>query len=152
VNDGTFTDFEGYFQFTTKSSGPIDIIATFMEHEKSVKTLYLIGLKGKVLDIGDIVISTSAIGLEEANVITSVAIDRSTPVAVSTVDAQLIEEKIGDRELVEVLNFTPVVYATKCGGGFGDSRINIRGFDQRNVAVLVNGIPVNEMDYRTCYW
>ena len=149
VNDGTFTDFEGYFQFTTKASGSIDIIVTYMGYEKSEKTLNLIG---EVLDLGDIVISPSAIGLEEANVIASVAIDRSTPVAVSTVDAQLIEEKIGDRELVEVLNFTPGVYATKGGGGFGDSRINIRGFDQRNVAVLVNGVPVNDMENGWVYW
>ena len=71
VNDGTFTDFEGYFQFTTKASGSIDIVVTYMGYEKSVKTL---NLTGEVLDLGDIVISPSAIGLEEANVIASVSI------------------------------------------------------------------------------
>ena len=42
--------------------------------------------------------------------------------------------------------------AIKGGGGFGDSRINIRGFDQRNVAVLINGIPVNDMESGRVYW
>ena len=96
--------------------------------------------------MGEIYIKANAIGIGEADVIASIAIDRSTPVAVSTIDARHIEERQGDRELVETLNFTPGVYATKGGGGFGDSRINIRGFDQRNVAVLVNGIPVNDME------
>ena len=95
---------------------------------------------------------SSTIGLSEANVIASVAIDRETPVAVSTLDAKMIEEQLGDKELVETLNITPGVYATKSGGGFGDSRINIRGFDQRNVAVLINGIPVNDMESGWVYW
>jgi outer membrane receptor for Fe3+-dicitrate len=44
------------------------------------------------------------------------------------------------------------VYATKSGGGFGDSRINIRGFDQKNIAVLINGVPVNDMENSAVYW
>ena len=149
-NEGTFTDFEGYFQFKSKNHGQINLVATSMGYEKVTKYISLSG-QG-FLKMGEIQLETSAIGLEEANVIASVAIDRATPVAVSTIDAQLIEEKQGDRELVEMLNFTPGVYATKGGGGFGDSRINIRGFDQRNVAVLVNGIPVNDMEDGWVYW
>ena len=83
---------------------------------------------------------SSTIGLSEANVIASVAIDRETPVAVSTLDAKTIQEQLGDKELVETLNITPGVYATKSGGGFGDSRINIRGLTSA-MAVLINGIP-----------
>ena len=102
--------------------------------------------------MGPITLQSSTIGLSEANVIASVAIDRETPVAVSTLDAKTIQEQLGDKELVETLNITPGVYATKSGGGFGDSRINIRGFDQRNVAVLINGIPVNDMENGWVYW
>ena len=36
-------------------------------------------------------------------------------------------------------------YATNQGGGAGDAR-NVRGFNQRNVAVMINGIPVNDME------
>ena len=38
------------------------------------------------------------------------------------------------------------------GGGDGDSRINVRGFDQRNIAVMVNGVPVNNMETGWVYW
>ena len=41
---------------------------------------------------------------------------------------------------------------TKAGGGFGDSRINIRGFNQNNIAVLINGVPVNDMENASVYW
>jgi outer membrane receptor protein involved in Fe transport len=50
------------------------------------------------------------------------------------------------------MNRTPGVYATKQGGGYGDSRINLRGFDQRNTSFLINGQPVNDMENGWVYW
>ena len=40
----------------------------------------------------------------------------------------------------------------KQGGGYGDSRINLRGFDQRNTSILINGQPVNDMESGWVYW
>ncbi len=81
-----------------------------------------------------------------------IAKDRETPVAVSTIKADVIQEKLGNQEFPEILKTTPSVYATKQGGGYGDSRINIRGFDQRNTAVMINGQPVNDMENGWVYW
>ncbi|WP_343660292.1 TonB-dependent receptor plug domain-containing protein [Chryseobacterium sp.] len=84
--------------------------------------------------------------------VTDIAKDRKTPVAASTIKAAQILERQGNQELVEVLNVTPSVYATKGGGGFGDSQITIRGFESRNIAVMVNGMPVNDMEGGTVYF
>jgi len=97
--------------------------------------------EGNVL--GEVVITSTVI---------DVAKDRKTPVAVSTIKASEIKEKLGNQEFPEMLANTPSVYATKSGGGFGDSRINIRGFDQRNVAVMINGVPVNDMENSAVFW
>lgn len=78
--------------------------------------------------------------------------DRQTPVAVSTIRASVIQEKLGNQEFPEILSTTPSIYATKQGGGFGDSRITIRGFDTQNSAVMINGIPVNDMENGAVYW
>jgi hypothetical protein len=51
-----------------------------------------------------------------------------------------------------IANTTPGAYATETGGGSGDARVTIRGFDQRNVAVLVDGVPVNDMETGQVYW
>ena len=61
--------------------------------------------------------------------VADIAKDRKTPVAVSTIKEAQIVERLGNQEFPEILNTTPSVYATKGGGGFGDSRINVRGFD-----------------------
>ena len=84
--------------------------------------------------------------------VADIAKDRKTPVAVSTIKEAQIVEKLGNQEFPEVLNTTPSVYATKSGGGFGDSKINIRGFAQENIAVMVNGMPVNDMETGRVFW
>ncbi len=106
-------------------------------------------------DLGTISLVLSTSEIEEV-VVKSTTVDiaksRKTPVAVSTIKAAEIQEKLGNQEFPEMLNNTPSVYATKSGGGFGDSRVNIRGFDQRNIAVLINGVPVNDMENSAVYW
>ena len=89
-------------------------------------------------------------------VVTSGVIDvakvRETPVAVSTISTAEIALKVGNLEFPEVMVKTPGVYATKTGGGYGDSRISLRGFDQRNTSFLINGQPVNDMENGWVYW
>ncbi|WP_379967070.1 TonB-dependent receptor [Epilithonimonas sp. UC225_85] len=84
--------------------------------------------------------------------VADIAKDRKTPVAVSTIKEAQIVEKMGNQEFPEILNSTPSVYSTKGGGGFGDGKTVIRGFTQENIAVMVNGMPVNDMENGAVYW
>ena len=51
-----------------------------------------------------------------------------------------------------ILNSTPGVYATQAGSDDNGPSISIRGFKQRNVSVLVDGIPVNDMESGAVFW
>lgn len=84
--------------------------------------------------------------------VADIAKDRKTPVAVSTIKEAQIVERLGNQEFPEILATTPSIYATKGGGGFGDGRMNVRGFDTNNTAVLINGVPVNDMENGSVYW
>ena len=77
---------------------------------------------------------------------------RETPIAVSTISPAEITLKVGNLEFPEIMNRTPGVYTSKQGGGYGDSRMNLRGFDQRNTSFLINGQPVNDMENGWVYW
>ncbi len=90
--------------------------------------------------------------LTEVEVVADVAIDRETPVAFTNVLPAQIEEELASQDIPMLLNSTPGVYATQQGGGDGDARITIRGFNQRNVAVMIDGIPVNDMENGWVYW
>jgi len=110
-----------------------------------------ISLNGKK-ELGVIEMVSNASTMSEVTVTSDLAIDRKTPIAVSTISAEYMEEKSGSQELPELLKETPGVMATETGGGFGDSRINIRGFSSNNVALLINGIPANDVEAGRIYW
>lgn len=150
TSKGATTDVDGYFTIENVEAGTVTINISFIGYESVDKTVSV--KAGQTTDLGDVSLSAGSIGLKEVEVIASVAIDRKTPVAVSTVKGTQISEKLGNQEFPEILKFTPSVYTTKAGGGFGDARINVRGFDQRNTAVMINGIPVNDMENGWVYW
>ncbi len=90
--------------------------------------------------------------LAEIEVVADIAIQRETPVAFSNVDSKKIQEELGSRDLPLILNSTPGVYATSQGGGDGDARVSIRGFNAQNVLVLLDGIPMNDMVNGRVFW
>ncbi len=98
------------------------------------------------------IIRLNSLTLKEVSIVADMARDRKTPVAFSTVSPRQIEEELGSQDLPMILNHTPGVYATQTGGGDGDARINIRGFDQSNIAVMIDGIPMNDMQNRRVFW
>jgi len=85
-------------------------------------------------------------------VISDRAKDRETPVAFTDIDKKQIQFNLGSRDMPLVWNSTPSVFATNNGGGAGDARVNVRGFTQRNVAIMINGIPINDMENGWVYW
>ena len=148
TTNGTSTDFDGKFTLTANSNSGAIVISFVGYNNKEVS------FSSANKDLGTIQLTEDANTLDEVVIqgVIDVAKDRETPVAVSTIKAAEIEEKLGSQEFPEILRSTPSVYATKSGGGFGDARINIRGFNQENVAVLINGVPVNDMENGRVYW
>jgi hypothetical protein len=142
---GTATGPDGTFKLDATPEGTL--VISFIGYETA-------NLTAKT-DMGTISLQPTALGLASATVIANVvdiAKVRETPVAVSTISPQEIELKVGNQEFPEIMNSTPGVYATKQGGGYGDSRISLRGFDQRNTSFLINGQPVNDMENGWVYW
>lgn len=139
---GTISDLDGNFSLNVS--------------EEAILVISFVGFQTIELeadsDLSAIQLESAAVGLGEVMVIASIGLDRKTPVAMSNVRSIDIESKIGSQEFPEILKSTPGVYATRSGGGFGDGRINIRGFNDENVAVLINGIPVNDMENGNVYW
>lgn len=95
---------------------------------------------------------SSSVLMKEVTVVADIAIARETPVAFSTLSPKVLEENLASQDIPMVLNSTPGVYATQEGGGEGDAQITIRGFSSRNVGVLLDGVPVNDMENGHVYW
>lgn len=147
---GTSTDFDGNFTLSVnQNSGTVTVsYIGFVAKQVSYT------LTNGTANIGTVSLQPDAEELEGVVVtgVIDIAKDRETPVAVSTIRASEIQEKLGSQEFPEILRSTPSIYVTKQGGGYGDSRINIRGFDTNNSAVMINGVPVNDMENGSVYW
>ena len=96
-------------------------------------------------------LSVSALELSAVEILASRA-GENTPVAYTNITKAEVEARLGSQDIPMILNTTPSVYATQQGGGAGDARINVRGFNQRNVAVMINGVPQNDMENGWVYW
>lgn len=145
TSNGTNTDFDGNFTLTTKSTSG-DLVISYVGYVSQT-----IPFNGN-MTLDAITLESSEVGLEEVQIIASVAVDRKTPVAVSTIKSSEIELKLGTQEYPEILKSTPGIYATKTGGGYGDGEVRLRGFNSENVAVMINGVPVNDMENGIVYW
>ena len=142
---GAIADFDGNFTLTTDvASG--EVVISYIGYIS--QTLPFSG----DTDLGNIILKSSEVGLDEIMITASVAVDRKTPVAVSTIKAQDIALKLSTQEFPEILKSTPGVYATRAGGGYGDGRVNLRGFDSNNTwryifrfgALPINTLPVHD--------
>ncbi|TMU55314.1 TonB-dependent receptor [Flagellimonas algicola] len=144
---GVSTDFDGNFTLEVSENSGTLVVSYIGFVTKTISF-------SSAGSVGTISLLPDAEELEGVIVtgILDIAKDRETPVAVSTIRAAEIQEKIGSQELPEVLKSTPSIYATKTGGGFGDGRINVRGFDSQNTAIMINGIPVNDMENGRVFW
>ena len=89
---------------------------------------------------------------KEVVISADLAVGRTVPVAFSNIGLKRIEEELAGREMATLANTTPGTYATRAGGGDGDARVTIRGFSGNNVAVMLDGVPVNDMENGTVYW
>ncbi len=142
---GTATDFDGNFSFLT-SKGERNLEISYVGY-KEINKKIIVDEKPQ-----NLVFKLKTVLLNEVQVVADIAIDRETPVAFSTIPMKQISEELASQDIPMVLNSTPGVYATQSGGGDGDARITIRGFNQRNVAVMIDGIPVNDMENGWVYW
>ena len=148
TTQGTSADVNGEFKLQVRQ-GTKAVQVSFLNYKTQS---FDIDTASARIDLGTIKMEPEAIALENVVVTQSVAVQRKTPVAVSTVMASEIEFKLGGQEFPEILKSTPGVYVTKDGGGYGDSKINMRGFKSANVAVMINGVPVNDMEWGGVYW
>src|SRR5690606_31722756 len=147
------TNSDGSFTLTTEVSNGRLEISTPGYYSKSVQFSFN---TEQELNLGTIYLDENTEDLDEIVIIAQGVIDvaegRKTPIAVSTIKRQEIEEKTGAQDITATMVNTPSVYVTSQARGFGESSMNTRGFDQSNTAFLLNGQPINGMDNGRVYW
>ena len=73
--------------------------------------------------------------------------------ATATLGHQEVQARHTVQDLPVLLSELPsTTFYSESGNGLGYTYLNIRGFDQRRIAVLINGVPQNDPEDHMVYW
>jgi hypothetical protein len=144
---GAAADANGAYSIENVPAGTYTVTASVIGYESSSQAVDVSPDGGTA----DFALLRSVIELSALEVFASRA-GENTPVAYSNISKEDLTLRLGSRDIPLAMNTVPSVYSTGQGGGAGDARINVRGFNQRNVAIMINGIPVNDMENGWVYW
>ena len=147
TNLGTVSGDDGVYEVDVPL-GDHNVVASFIGYSSVTKAVTVDSTSDVIADFS---LEMDAIAMSALEVLASRA-DETTPVAYTNISKEEMEVRLGSQDIPMILNTTPSVYATQQGGGAGDARINVRGFNQRNVAVMINGVPQNDMENGWVYW
>lgn len=79
--------------------------------------------------------------------------ERETPATFSTLEAKELAERYNTQDIPQLLSELPsTTFYSDNGNGIGYNYLNIRGFDQRRISVMINGIPQNDPEDHNVYW
>jgi len=143
---GAATDIDGKYSIPSLKTGEYTIVCSYIGFETIEEVVNITNNMELNFSLRDHQFSLNVTVLADR------AKERETPVAFTNIDKKQMEKQLGSRDIPMILNTTPSVYATQQGGGAGDARVNIRGFDQANIAIMINGVPVNDMENGWVYW
>ncbi|NOX66320.1 MAG: TonB-dependent receptor [Chlorobi bacterium] len=146
-NYGTASNSEGKFRINNLQKGSTTVRFSYVGYK--TKFIHLSLLSDTTITVG---LAQKAILFQESLVKGKYASIRETPVAFTNIDSKKIQRNLGARFLTDIIRSVPNVFVSEQGGGFADSRLSIRGFDQTSIAVMINGIPINNPENGEIYW
>lgn len=94
----------------------------------------------------------SAINLQEVTVSAHFAKANKTPLNLTTITPADIRLHQTAPNYLEMFQGIPGVYATASTGNYGDATLNMRGFKQDNISIMLNGIPIQGLTSGSMYW
>ncbi len=147
---GTSTDSTGAFALRDVAPGRYRLAVSFVGYGRHTERLTLtagesvrdtIALRPRSLPQDEVVISTRR------------AQQRVAPVTVSNLTTEAVDRRLGAQDLPALLEEMPSTTSySENGNGIGYSSLSIRGFDQRRIAVSINGVPQNDPEDFNVFW
>lgn len=127
-----------------------------INHDVSEIILSHIGYEKKQIKIQD---KLEEVYLEPKNyLLKSVVVLGNNYITISPINQNILNEKFISKnyslqDIPQYLSLLPSVSSySENGNGIGYNYISIRGFDQRRIAVAVNGVPQNDPEDHNVYW
>lgn len=148
MNKGTVSNEKGNFVITDLEAGKYIVNFTRMGYESYQKEIDF----PKVYSL-QIKLKRKPTLIEGVKVSSTIAVERETPVTFTNMDKKEIEEANFGQDIPMLMNELPNVFSySDAGSPMGYSYLKIRGFDQKRIGVMINGIPLNDPEDHQVYW
>ncbi|KAA3619613.1 MAG: TonB-dependent receptor [Calditrichaeota bacterium] len=146
---GTTTDENGIFILPELPAGSYELQISYIGYSTQKVRVSIPSIKKEL----NIVLSSEVLSGPVVTVVATHAKDRVSPVTYSTMVKNELEARYSIEEIPEVISEMPsTTFYSDGGNNLGYNYMSIRGFDQRRVAVLINGIPQNDPEDHNVYW
>lgn len=140
---------EGYFVFDNVPKGNYILNFSRVGYKKITQKIVVDG------DVGDLKILLNESALPGQTVIVTAmrGEKRNTPMTFSNLEQEELEKRYTVQDIPVLLSELPsTTFYSESGNGIGYNYLNIRGFDQRRISVMINGVPQNDPEDHDIYW
>lgn len=147
---GTSSDERGLFAFAEVPPGRQTFVVSYLGYTTVRRTVEIPA--GTSLALAFALVPTILPG--QTIVVTAMrGRERETPATFSTLEAKDLAERYNTQDIPLLLSELPsTTFYSENGSGIGYNYLNIRGFDQRRISVMINGIPQNDPEDHNVYW
>jgi len=87
-----------------------------------------------------------------AQVDTTAGRSESSSIQNITITSSELESEEQSQDISGLLQSSGDIFVSTAGYTFGNARFRIRGYESENTVVMINGIPVNDMETDRAYW
>ena len=143
------TDNGGSYSLSDLQSRIYILTFSHVGHERIERRIALTG-EDRTVDIGltPILFPGQAITVTAAR-----AIERETPVTFSNLGRKELQDRFHTQGIPTMLAELPSITTYSEGGNnVGYTYLTLRGFDQRRISVMINGVPQNDPEDHNVYW
>ncbi|MDH7515570.1 MAG: TonB-dependent receptor [Bacteroidota bacterium] len=145
----TATDQSGQFRIRDVAPGPCALRISHVGYE-TFETSFTLDRQGRTFRI-----SLQAVPMPGPEIEVSAlrAVPRVSPVTFSELREGDLREQYYVQDIPVLLSDLPSsTFYSEGGSGIGYNYLRIRGFDQRRLAVMINGVPQNDPEDHNVYW
>ena len=146
---GVTSGANGYFKLPALPHGKYIIRFNYIGYSEQEKAVVLSAADTSLT----ITLNRTILSGPLVSVTVSQARKRVSAVSFSEINKQKLAADYSIQDMPELLSEMPsTTFYSETGSGLGYNYLSIRGFGQRRISVLVNGIPQNDPEDHNVYW
>lgn len=146
---GATSDSYGYYKLSKLPRGIYKLTVNYIGYSEQKHTVGLSAADTTLI----VRLNRKIISGPMVQVVASRARDRVTAATFSEIGKEALKAEYTTQDLPELLSDLPsTTFYSESGNGLGYNYLSIRGFDQRRISVMINGVPQNDPEDHNIYW